>query len=145
MSGFEIAGIVLGALPVAIMALQLGNEAVESHKRLFGYKAVAARYLTVFEAEATIFKNTLTFMLQDITSAIELEELLKTQEASTWRDEKFIQRLKDKRLGDDYQVVMNIIHAIHETLEKFLHHLGGRTDLRVRNRVLLTMGDYIES
>jgi hypothetical protein len=124
MSGFEVAGVVLGSIPILLAALKLGGDAVQSSRQLFGYKAVLYRYQTILEAEAATYKNTLIFLLDDVASATKLESLLEDPNSEIWRDQSFVQRLRDKRLGENYNAVLNVMKAMDKTLCEFREKIG---------------------
>lgn len=126
MSGFEVAGIVLGSIPILLASLKLGGDAVQSTKRLFGYKAVIIRYQTILEAEAVTYRNILLFILKEVATPLELDGLLEDPGGKAWKDEAFIERLKEKRLGDSYNAVIGIMREMDNTIREFSDKIGAR-------------------
>jgi len=131
MSGIEVAGLVLGSIPILLAALKLGGEALGSSRRLIGHKAVIERYQTILEAEATTFQNTLILLLADVVSNLKLQSLLEDPLGPAWRDESFVTALRDKRFGDDYDVILKVMKLMDETLRKFGEKIGKEAAQRV--------------
>ena len=44
MSGFEVAGVILGSIPIILAALEIGGDSLGRIQRFVGHKAVIKRY-----------------------------------------------------------------------------------------------------
>ena len=125
MSGLEVAGVVLGAIPVVLAALEIGGNAYGRVKGWSGYKVIIKRYQIVLEAQHAIFQNTLLLLLEDVLPPLEIEILLKDPAGSAWEDPRLKAKLRDERLGEDFDKVLNIIGLMKLTLQDFKKKLGG--------------------
>jgi hypothetical protein len=120
----EVAGVVLGAIPILLASLKIGGEAVGSARRMLGHRAVISRYRGSLQAEAAIFKNTLIFLLEDLVSPPELQVLLERPDGEEWHDQSFILRLRDKRLGENYEAVSKIIELMNTTVAQLVEKIA---------------------
>jgi hypothetical protein len=128
MSGLEVAGVVLGSIPILLAALELGGEALGNVQRLIGHKAVIYRYLTILQAEEATFRNTLIFLLDDVVSSTSLQSLLEDPGGEVWQDKAVHEGLRDKRLGDNYDTVLNIMRLMNSSLKKFTEKIGAHSE-----------------
>lgn len=62
-SGLEVAGVVLGALPLVVAALQCYAEGVTTARRFYRYQACLGSMIALIETERTIFLNTVELQL----------------------------------------------------------------------------------
>lgn len=124
MSGFEIAGVVLGAFPIAIMALEQ-------------YREVARRigFWTEMREEHQRCKNDLKFYrliftrnLRELILPLVADDdnvrlLLSDPGGEHWRD-KELALLLEKRLGESYELYMEYMKGIETTVHKLGHDLA---------------------
>jgi hypothetical protein len=124
MSGFEVVGIVSGAIPLVISALEHYAEVVRTMRATRG---AAQEFRTVarkLEAEHVIFRNSLTNMLNDCTS-IRPEThkaLLHSVEGSAWR-EPDVKAALLKRLGGSMKSYHEHVLSISIALQTFKERL----------------------
>ena len=125
MSGFEVVGIVLGAIPLVISALEHYAEVISTVRII---RKAAQEFRTVarkLEAEHVLFRNALTNMLNDCTGIRPetLKTLLHTVGGSAWR-EPDVEAALLKRLGGSlksyHEHVQSISIALH-TFKERLH------------------------
>lgn len=118
MSGFEIAGAVLGAFPIAVSALD-GYRRVARKAKL--YVTIRAEY-TKCEKELKFhelaLKRHLRQLLLPVVSDNDRVSLLLAHPAGDgWKD-AHISRCIEKRLGDSYELYLSYVVGIGEALEK---------------------------
>jgi hypothetical protein len=76
MSGLEIAGVVLGALPLVISALEHYAEGVNTTRRYWRYKTELRSLILNVKTERSIFINTLGQLLAGVVSFEQINVLL---------------------------------------------------------------------
>lgn len=133
MSGFEIAGLVLGAFPLAIEALDRYREVA---KRCgFWYK---------IQLEHKKCKDNLTFyrltyrqqlkllLLPLVQDGNKVQRLLADPGGGDWKDPT-VAGLLEERLNESYELYKEIIKAIDELMEKLNLELALDRDVVQRN------------
>ena len=124
MSGFEVVGAVLGAIPLVISALEHYAEAVATIRVV---RTAAQEFRTVarkLEAENLIFRNALMNLLDDC-SGIEpetLKSLLDTVGGSAW-SRADVEAALAKRLGESMKSYHEHVLSISRTLLAFKERL----------------------
>jgi hypothetical protein len=86
MSGLEIAGIVLGSLPLIISAVEHYATLARTVRSAVKYKTELKILKHDLDAECIIFLDTLERVLDGLVPARQFEELLKNPESALWKD-----------------------------------------------------------
>ncbi|KAL7914922.1 hypothetical protein GGI35DRAFT_435596 [Trichoderma velutinum] len=123
MSGFQIAGIVLGAFPIAISALEAYHDLAER----------VGLFLTI-KNEFTNWKNDLNFhkisftinmrqlLLPLVADDDMIAELLKAPGGDCWQD-RSVAELFEKRLEGSYELYMQYIQSMRRVLDEINREL----------------------
>lgn len=124
MSGFEVVGIVLGAIPLVISALEHYAETAATVRVI---RKAAQEFRTVarkLEAEHLIFRNALTNLLNDCTSIKPetLKVLLHDLDSSAWKDSN-VEIALSKRLGGSLRSYHEHVRSISAALRGFKERL----------------------
>ena len=132
MSGLEVVGVVLGAIPLVIAALERYAEVAATVRII---RTAAQEFRTVarrLEAEHLIFRNALTNLLNDCTSIRPemLKSLLHTVGSSAWK-EPDVEVALLKRLGGSLKSYREHVQSISLAL----HNFKGRLYLDDNGRV----------
>jgi hypothetical protein len=127
MSGFEVIGVVLGAIPLVISALEHYADGVRTIRRLIEYKWELNTLITTLETEDVLFRNTCEALLDGIEDAGAMEELLKDPGGHLWKEKRTAERLKT-RLSTSYDVFFKRIIDMNNALESFKERLGLSSD-----------------
>ena len=99
MSGFEIVGVILGALPLVISALEHYAQGVSTAKRFWQYKLELKSLLRQIKTENAIFINTCEALLTGIVRVDQMTLFLKNPGGQVWRDPKIEKKLEESE-GD---------------------------------------------
>lgn len=114
MSGLEIAGLVLGVLPIAVKALQTHKHMLSSYKR-------AARLIRNLEKNITtelrFLKTTCETLLDGIALPHEIDAMLGKPFGPAWKQVQINQDLRI-RLGDSYASIEEVIEDLHESVKE---------------------------
>jgi hypothetical protein len=139
MSGLEIVGVVLGAIPLVISALEHYAEAATTvkiiRKAAQEFRIVARK----LEAEHVIFRNSLCNLLNDCPG-IEpetLKSLLHTVEAGAW-EASHVEAALLKRLGGSLKSysehVLSISRSLHASKDRLHLDQHGKVSLVLPHR-----------
>lgn len=88
MSGFEIAGVVLGSIPLIISALEHYQGVFEKARLWRKYTRVLGELALKLGTEESLLKNTCELLLSGIVSLTEIETMVAEPFGELWRDEK---------------------------------------------------------
>lgn len=117
MSGVEVAGLVLGSIPLVVAALEHYAEGVESIKKGWRYRLELQSLANDLEAEYGRFLLTCERLLRDIVSEEELELLMKDPGGPRWKDTELENKLR-KRLQFSYATYLKCIDDMARTLRE---------------------------
>ncbi|KAH6642192.1 hypothetical protein C7974DRAFT_350533 [Boeremia exigua] len=121
-SGLEIAGVVLGALPLVIAALEHYATGVQTFKRYWCYKGEFRSLLVRIRSQRTIYLNTIQRLLTGIVRVEHMANLMEDPGGAAWHDQHLNDEL-EKRLGrayDDYRDNMEAMKSALKTMMKKL-------------------------
>jgi hypothetical protein len=76
MSGIEVAGIVLGVIPLVVSGLEHYADGVSTIKVIFNYESEFRSLSRRLRVESNIFQNTVEILLRDCVNDEKLTELL---------------------------------------------------------------------
>lgn len=130
MSGLEVAGIVLGALPLIISALEHYAQGVSTAKRFWHFKSEVRFLLLRINSEKATFVNTLEHLLTGIVRIDRMAGMLANVGGEEWQDEFIEQCLKD-RLRGAYEVYLANVQGMAGALQKIMDKLALAPDGKV--------------
>ncbi|TVY18081.1 hypothetical protein LARI1_G003501 [Lachnellula arida] len=116
MSGVEVVGLILGAIPLIISAAEYYKKGFEPIGRWKRFKFVFREFITSVDIQRQMFQLVLKKLL--IRVQLEPEEkqrLLTTPDYEGWRRADIIDALK-LRLGDSYDACIDILRAMNEDM-----------------------------
>ena len=131
MSGLEVVGIVLGALPLIISALEHYTQGVTTAKRFWHFKSELRSLLTQIETETSLFVNTIEQLLEGIVRIEKMSELIANLGGEGWEDDTVEQRLKD-RLRGSYRIYLENVQGMAGALQTIMKKLVLDPDGKVR-------------
>lgn len=118
MSGIEVVGLVLAAIPLIISGLEHYAEGVESIKVIRNatqeFRAVARK----LDAENVVFRNTLEILLLECLDVRTQKALLHDVAGAAWTDPE-VERALCHRLDSSYQSYIDHIKHVKKTLDQF--------------------------
>lgn len=124
MSGFEIAGVVLGAFPVAIKALEKYREI----GKLWGFWwEIRAQYTKCFNEvkyhRLSFSRNLKQLLLPMAADKTQIQRLLADPGGDEWREQGIAQQLED-RLQESYELYFELIQQLQRTMEELNKELA---------------------
>jgi hypothetical protein len=127
MSGIEIAGLVLGAFPLLIHALENYREGAEALRDWWRIERAYKKCKQDLSYHQILFEgNVEQFLLPLVVDDDELKALMDDPAGQSWEDPALEQRLKD-RLPKSYTLFLDIIGDISSLVDSM------RTELGVKN------------
>ncbi|KAK3338726.1 LOW QUALITY PROTEIN: hypothetical protein B0H65DRAFT_511117 [Neurospora tetraspora] len=128
MSGLEIAGLVLGALPLAIEVLDRYGEVARRIDVFFKIRTEYQEWRRQLKYNNLLYERNLKelllpLMIDDETEKDKIPELIKDPFGSWWTEPKTA-RLLQERLDDGYEVYMDCIQVIKQVMEDIVHELA---------------------
>ncbi|KAM0258709.1 hypothetical protein ACHAQJ_003718 [Trichoderma viride] len=123
-SGFEIAGIVLAAFPLAINALEICRTTANRVGIFLQIKLEYKRWRDDLEFHKLVFtKNLRQLLLPLVLDDDKIEELLLAPGGDCWK-EKLVSELFEKRLEESYGLYMQYIEGIRRTMDEINRELA---------------------
>lgn len=136
MSGVEAAGLVLGALPLIIAALEHYAQGVSILKRLRRFHHELRGVIGQLRTEFLIFTNTCEILLQGIVRDNDLMcRLLEDPGGELWSDSNLDARLKERLRGAHEDYLETVSH-MKQVMEEFETRLRLDKDGEVSDRML---------
>jgi hypothetical protein len=139
MSGIEVVGIVLGAVPLVISALEHYSDGVSSIKRAIRYKIELEKLMQDLEAEYCIYQDTTEYLLRDLLDENELGVLLDDLQnypiCGAWKnDDMDLESKLKQRLGRSYGAYMRAVAQMNDVVTEFKKRLDLDNNGKVSNR-----------
>ena len=122
MSGFEVVGVVLGALPLLITGLEHYAEGIHTIKNMWDYEAVVSHLVSEFMLSEGIFRHSCQELLVPILPDIEAARLLEGG-SPDWENPGLNKRLRE-HLGPDYEIYTRAVRHLKRRIELFTRKLG---------------------
>ncbi|KAF3000945.1 hypothetical protein E8E13_008963 [Curvularia kusanoi] len=122
MSGVEVAGLVLGALPLLLAGLQFYGEGIAVTKRYWKYREEVNSLLDDLKAESAVYQNSIETLLLGVVDSRDVTEFLANPGGELWKAAAFERKLR-KRLGASYDPYLSTILKLRNTAEAFKERL----------------------
>ena len=122
MSGIELAGLVLGALPLLLAGLQFYAEGIAVTKQYWKYREEVNSLRDDLKAENAVYQNSIETLLLGVVDAKDVEEFLTNSGGDLWKASSFERKLK-KRLSTSYDPYFSTILRLRTTAETFKERL----------------------
>lgn len=117
MSGFEIAGLAFGVVPILIEAITAYQTARDKLHTFSTYSSAVRRIYLRIKTQEHLFHLTCRRLLKPLVSGPELLTMLRDTNHSTWQDQDF-QHKWSRHLGEDYDICSENLKAITEMLRE---------------------------
>ncbi|KMU89300.1 hypothetical protein CIHG_06972 [Coccidioides immitis H538.4] len=131
MSGIEVAGLVLGAIPILVSALEAFIKGVSTIKKLMRYKTELKNLLRALITEYDIFRNSCEELLEGLAPASRIAQLLQCPGGEAWKEPPIERKLKD-RLQRSYFGYLQTVDDMNDAIEEFKRRLKLGKDGQVR-------------
>ncbi|ORY17089.1 hypothetical protein BCR34DRAFT_583855 [Clohesyomyces aquaticus] len=130
MAGFEIAGVVLGSIPLIISALEHYSDGISTIKSMQKYQEVFEYLHASFVTSLAIYRNTCEELLSPLAlSDAHLYKLLEEVDTRSWDDAILDANLRN-RLGTSHLPFKSSLRQINKKIRKFADKLRLDSNLR---------------
>ncbi|ORX96345.1 hypothetical protein BCR34DRAFT_619709 [Clohesyomyces aquaticus] len=131
MSGFELAGAVLGALPLVISALEHYKDGLAVMKNMRDYEDVFNDIQSQFGASVSIYMNSCYQLLGPLNLPDQqVIQLLEQQPTKVNWSDKQLQRGIERRLGPNYKAYISLTEKLNKRIKLFCKKLKLNDDLK---------------
>ncbi|KAH7354000.1 hypothetical protein B0T11DRAFT_122610 [Plectosphaerella cucumerina] len=130
MSGFEIAGLVLGAFPLAILALEKHREVATRLGLFYKIKLEHKKCMDDLVYQQLYLKRHLRKLILPLKvnyDDAKINELLADPDGPGWKDAT-VSAMFEERLQDSYELYLSYIQSIKETMDRLNHELAADSD-----------------
>ncbi|KAJ8118279.1 hypothetical protein OPT61_g723 [Boeremia exigua] len=125
MSGVELAGLVLGCLPLLIQAIESYNEGLDPIKSFMRWDKELPQCIRKLRNQHVHYAQTIRILLEPMTATTELNEMMTEPGMSQlWKDKDMALRLQD-RLQESYHAYQGTIADI----ERITKQIASKLDL----------------
>lgn len=118
MSGVEVAGLVLGAFPLLLAALQFYSEGIDVTKRCLRYRQEVNILLADLKTENALYRNNVAILLQGVVDAKDMDKFSADPGGELWKAPGFDRKLK-QRLGNSYEPYLHTIGKLQAAIKSF--------------------------
>ena len=122
MSGIEVAGIILGAIPLVISGLEHYGECAQFVKSIRVYPKEFATMSRRLRIEYATFRNTMELILSSCVRGRSLQQMLTDPGGKAWEEADIEQELRHI-LQTSYAVFMETVLSMNEALTDFMGRL----------------------
>ncbi|KAF5685236.1 hypothetical protein FCIRC_3539 [Fusarium circinatum] len=127
MSGFEVAGIVLGSIPIVVSALQCYMNGLGTLQNFRSYKRILKSLILTLKTEHVNLQNICEKLLTGIAPQTRIEEMIRDPFGDLWREEEIFNKLR-LRLWSSLQVFDDRVQDMREAIEEMMEKLNVGTD-----------------
>lgn len=129
MSGFEIAGIVLGAFPIAITTIDSYGKVARTVRAWKDIRVAYTRCSEDLKNEQLVFKRHLReLVLPLVVDGNSANELLADPSSQRWKDAD-VSELLQKKLGESHILYLGFVRRMEETLAELSKEMALDSDL----------------
>ncbi|KAK5626598.1 hypothetical protein RRF57_002313 [Xylaria bambusicola] len=147
MSGFELAGLILGAVPLLISALEHYGDGLSTLKRWRRYEHELRSLVRNLDTERVKLQNVCEKLLVGIVPESQIETMIKDPRGNLWREEK-IQKKIQSRLWEGYRLfedtVADIKKAVEEMEERIKNQSRKKASTLKRTIFTLSRNQYAD-
>jgi hypothetical protein len=115
MSGIEIAGLMLGAIPLVIAALEHYEDLITPAKNFVNFQGELGRAIQELWNQYTFFEQSMEVLLRPVTTDQELSEMIDNTNSKLWQDPAIEQDLQ-RNLGKAYPSYMRTVNDIQKIM-----------------------------
>ena len=121
-TGVEMAGLVLGSIPLILAGLEFYVKGIAVTKRYWKFQHVCKDLCIDLRTENAMCRNSLQKLLIGVVHDKDTGDFLDNPCGERWKEEEFEERLK-ARLGPTYDSYMETINRMKETTDIFMAKL----------------------
>ncbi|UPX18480.1 uncharacterized protein EKO05_0008779 [Ascochyta rabiei] len=121
-TGIEIAGLVLGSLPLLLAGLEFYGKGIAVTKRYWRYGREVEMLVGELRGETAVYQNSIESLVLGVVDARDVAEFLADPGGELWAKVSFERKLR-KRLGASYSPYLDTILRLRAAVEKFKERL----------------------
>ncbi|KAI9668924.1 MAG: hypothetical protein M1829_005236 [Trizodia sp. TS-e1964] len=122
-TGIEIAGLLLGAMPLVISALENYEKMLDPVKAMFNYGSELSRATRVLDNSYTSYKQSMQLLLAPGTEKEKLHIMMKNTDSEYWKETEIVEALQE-RLGTSYKSYMWTLKEIDIVIMYIAKHIS---------------------
>ncbi|KAF1954594.1 hypothetical protein CC80DRAFT_595012 [Byssothecium circinans] len=115
MSGFEVAGVVLGAIPVLVEALKSYADGVSTIKSIFTYEEIYLEIHSSLVVSATVYQHSCEELLRGLVIP-HSQFIALVERHEGWNDRALVEKLKVKMGERDFDVYMKFANRLRKRI-----------------------------
>ncbi|KAF9770627.1 hypothetical protein IL306_011811 [Fusarium sp. DS 682] len=123
MSGFEVAGIVLGSIPIVVSALEYYMKGLGTLQNFRSYKRILKSLILTLKTEHVNLQNICEKLLIGIAPQTRIEEMIKDPFGRLWKEQEIFDKLR-LRLWTSLQVFDDRVQDMREAIEEMMEKLN---------------------
>ncbi|KAF4963441.1 hypothetical protein FSARC_8538 [Fusarium sarcochroum] len=123
MSGFEVAGIVLGSIPIVVSALEFYMKGVGTLQNFRSYKRTLKSLILTLKTEHVNLQNICEKLLVGIAPQTRIEEMIRDPFGGLWKEAEILNKLR-LRLWTSLQVFDERAQDMREAIEEMIDKLN---------------------
>jgi hypothetical protein len=131
MSGIEVAGIILGAIPLVISGLEHYSQSANAIKSMWRYPKEFQTLSRRLRIEYEMFRNTMELILSSCVRGRSLEQMLTDSGGKSWEDAD-VERELHRILQGSHTVFVETVLSMSEAISTFRKRLRLSSDGKVR-------------
>lgn len=137
--GIEVAGLVLGALPLVVEVLKAYTDGISTMGRYLRYKIPLKRLSTELGTEYVVYQNTCERLLDGLfDNNEEREALLREPGGPAWKN-PILERELERRLLKGYEPFVNTMNEIDLAVSEIMKLLKFGPDGHVSRNLLISL------
>lgn len=122
-TGIEVAGLVLGAIPLVLSALENYENFLDPTKSFFKYQGELSRATRQLANCYTSYEQSIQILLTPIADPQELQDMMENTGSELWKDNEIDEALQ-KRLGTSYRACIRTVREIEGAMMSIAKHLN---------------------
>jgi hypothetical protein len=131
MSGFDVAGIILGSIPLLISGLEHYSKGVSTIKNMKAYESVLEMMIADFTTSSVIYRNSCEELLSPLMLPdVKFYELLNDPKSKAWDSDELGKELRN-RLGDSYEPYKSAVEKLNKRIDLLRRKLDLNDDMQV--------------
>lgn len=125
-----MAGLVLGAIPLVISAMEHYADGVETLGRYRRYKLELRTLINILQTEKTKLMNTCDKLLVGLAPPWQIEAMIENPYGELWREKEMQKKIR-VRLWRSFTVFEDTVKDVHAAIEEMVLRLGLQPDGKV--------------
>ncbi len=138
MAGIEVAGLILGGIPLVISAMEHYADTVSTLGRYRRYKLELETLINILETERVKLMNTFEKLLVGIVPNGKIENIIENPFGKSWKDDEVHAKIRE-RLWESFTVFEKTVNNVHAAIQEMKSRLGLQPDGKVSAPLYLSL------